>query len=550
MKKTGIKQKIKFIFKIIFSLALIIFSCHIFVDLFEEEIFSLLVNRIERATDEKYLIKYEKVDLNLFKRWINLTQVSISPTEDAIHKKAPDAALKGPLLKASIPLLRIEGISILSFIFSRSINIKSLSINNAELILIKIKKESESKEQLKKVKSINKLQVHELNLNKIAFKIVERDTNNPILDVPEISLQLTKLKANLGKRIPQKIPFKFELKKSFIKNPTFYFPDGFYTLNAQRLDFSPSDSSFQIQSFSLLPLYERYEFSKKRGHRCNRITLSVDQIIFKDISGANLFREKALFVPLIAMNNPHLTIFRDKNIPKNPVKKAKKFPAQLINDFNYKLKIDRIDIHNGNIDYMEHAVNKKQPGKLIFEQIDAHIKNITNVAISTEEKPSLELTATTKIMGKSNFTTQMHIPIGSNSNDFTFSGSLDHIKMKEFNAMLVTNANIKIESGTVKKLNFSAHANDQRISGKMTFLYKDLKLVLLKKGRKQKRSRMLSFLTNQLIYNDNPRKGKPYRLGKILYKKVKPISFFRYIWKSLLSGIKSSISKKLGHTLF
>lgn len=331
------------------------------------------------------------------------------------------------------------------------------------------------------------------------------------------------------------------ITKLLIKNGEIIFPEKLYTLKAKEIKFSRSRSSLSINLLELLPKYERYRFSRARGYRSNRMLLKVKNILLFDINLKELFKKRRFHAKSLRIKYPQLDVFRDKNVPKRKVTKKKKFPQELLRDLKVKLRIDEIKISKGKIIYAEHEKKEKRPGKLSFTAINANLKNVTNFPELLDKKTSLVLTGSTKLMDKSIFQVKITAPIKDRRNIFKFSGSLGKIRMNEFHSMLENIAQVRIRRGVVDQLTFSGRADNYRALGEMRLLYNNLRISVLKKGGSYKKKKFISFLTNTIILNSNPRPGRPIRVGKISYKKEEKNSFFGYIWDALLSGIKSSI---------
>lgn len=102
---------------------------------------------------------------------------------------------------------------------------------------------------------------------------------------------------------------------------------------------------------------------------------------------------------------------------------------------------------------------------------------------------------------------------------------------------------VKVTSGNLKRFDFNVDANRYRAKGKMTLLYNDLKVNILKldedDGRLKKKG-LISILANAfVIERNNPDEpGKVPRTANITF--VRPVSypFFKLAWKTLFAGVK------------
>ncbi len=555
MKKSGIRKWVRYVIAAIVILAIMLISAHAFVDLFEREIFDYFIKKIEGKAGGLYSLKYGQVDLNLFKRSIFIKNLSIDLDKKILDETRKQSPAKAILFKTNLPVLTLKlvGISFVDLLLGRSLKVTRLYMEGGELVCIKPrgiqKKEDRIRSQAggledryeKKAGFVKSVYIRNLKVEKTSFKLVEPDRENPVLGIPEVFLQISRLRIYPNKRAKY---FSFRSGEAALSDPCFTFPEGFYRLKAGKLDFSKSASRLTLDNLELMPVYGRYQFARVRGYRVDRVSLKVDRVIFNDPDFAGFFKEQGLHVKLLTIANPRLEIFRDKNVPRSPRPKEKKFPQQLLRELRFKLRIDEIKISRGKITHIEWPERSRRLGKISLTNIQATLKNFTNYAELLKKSTALVLTASGKLMGKSNFKVNMTMPIREGKNRFALSASLAWLDLRVFNDILRYNAFIRIDRGTLKRIYFSIRGDSDKALGEMKATYKNLKISLLKRGGGYKKRKFLSFLANSIIYEENPRPGRPLRVGKIFFKGEKSISFFRYLWESLLTGIKSSIGLK------
>lgn len=523
-EKSVPKRIVRFLSVSIILIAFILLAVHILVDLLEDEIFDYFVKRIERKSGGHYSIKYDIVNLDFLGGVIYTKNLVVTPGKEG-------------RFKITLPVLKIEGISLPGLILSNSLYIDKLYVKKGEVVIIKTK--NPDNKPKKKSKPLIPILIKNLDVEKASLKLTAPGKETPILTIPEVSLLFSKLRVSSE-------AISFKSGQSTLKRPAFDFPDGFYSLKVREVHFSKSKASLSLDSLELIPKYKRYQFSRKRGYRTGRLSLKIDKIIFENINFNDLFKDQRFCSGLLTVKNPQLDIFRDKRLPKRLRRKPKKFPQQLLRELKFKLKIDDIKISDGNISYTERAPMSRRSGRLFFTGIQADLKNVTNYPGLLEKKTSAVLTAAAKVMGKGDLRVTITMPINNKRNRFTFSGRLGKMDMRALNSMLVYNANVRVDRGTVRSLDFSARADNNFAQGDVKFLYKNLKVSVLKKKSqyKKKKRTLVSFLANIILHEDNPKPGKSVRVGKIFFKREEPIPFFGYMWKSLLTGIQSSIGLK------
>jgi len=97
------------------------------------------------------------------------------------------------------------------------------------------------------------------------------------------------------------------------------------------------------------------------------------------------------------------------------------------------------------------------------------------------------------------------------------------------------------EKGDINKVAFTINGDDYNGRGEALVLYQDLKIKLLKKSDDElKKKGLASFFANTLIKNNNPDNNK-LRKGVIDFKREINKSFFNLLWKSVFSGVKSTM---------
>ena len=526
---------IKFFGSVIIFTALILLSIHAFVEIFENELFDMLVQHVEKSSGGLYRITYGQVHLDFFKGTVRVENLAIDLDREILQQIKTGTRPGQILIKTSLSQLSIEGISYLPLVFDRTLHIDQLSLRGGKVVIFKLKNRrvKRSRTAFKPVKTIIDL----FAIEKASFKILEADRRESILDIPSISLRLTAFKL---------VPFfSFDSGVVTLVEPSFIFPQGFYNLRAKRLSLSKSllTSTIALNGFELQPRYNEYQFARLKGYQTDRIALKVDHTVCKGIEFADFFKHQHFNCRRLTVEHPQLEIFRDKNIPRRTRGFPKKFPQQLLCELALKLRIDQIDIRNGQLAIRELAKNEKRPGRLFFNEIRAELKHIANDPGWLKKKIPAVMTASARVMGKSLCRVKLVALVLHEKNRFTLSGSLDKIDMKSFNPILQPNAHIRIRTGTLDMLHFFAQIDQDLAQGTMKFLYRDLKISILrvKEGGKYERRGFPSFLANVIIYQHNPRPGKEFREGRIFYKREGSLSFFAYLGKALLSGVKSSI---------
>jgi len=149
-------------------------------------------------------------------------------------------------------------------------------------------------------------------------------------------------------------------------------------------------------------------------------------------------------------------------------------------------------------------------------------------------------------MGKGKMNILLKGKIFDSLNAFSFNGTLSGMDANELNPILEKNAFIYATSGKIDAMNFSFTANNSRATGKMTMLYHGLDIAFKNKRTDDTtafKERLISFIANRQVLDSNPIPGEEVREGIIDYERDPERFLFSYCFKSILSGIRSSLAK-------
>jgi hypothetical protein len=302
-------------------------------------------------------------------------------------------------------------------------------------------------------------------------------------------------------------------------------------------------SRIKIHDIRLVPAYKKYIFSRRKGYRISRINGQIDRLNVYNVRFKDIFNRRCFKADLIDIFGSQVHFFRDRRLIRRTHPSIKKFPQQVFREINYLFDVKKIMIKDGFISYEEHHTGFKTPGKIYFNNVNIVALKMSNTPARLK-KTRIDTPAIVKsssyFMGKALFKASFIAPIHDANDSFSFSGSLEKLRIARLNPIL-KNSYLKVESGRVKKLVFHARANRYRARGTLKFFYNNLKVSLMKRRHRIKRDGAASFIANQFLKNDNPKPGRRLRIGYMHHKRIPSESMLKLIWKSFLSGIKSSV---------
>ncbi|MFK7907742.1 MAG: hypothetical protein AB8B69_21565 [Chitinophagales bacterium] len=300
-----------------------------------------------------------------------------------------------------------------------------------------------------------------------------------------------------------------------------------------------------MKNVSILPLHSPIDLGHIVGHQIGWTRIQNMDVLMRGLDINALLSRGAFNVKKILVKNPLVESFMDQRLKPAP-NRVLTMPQHLLQNLPMPVYIDHIEVTDGKIEYSAYGKTGAKMGILTMDRFNASLRNLTNNDLLMSKESKVTLQANAYVMGTGFLTLDFAFPLNSSDYGHTFSGSLSEMPMADFNPILEV-VPARVDDGKINKITFSAFATDKRARGKLQFYYDDLKVVLKDKntGKVNAKQDILSFLADKLfIRNDNPTKAGNFREGIIDYKRNPSKSIINFWWKSVLTGIVSSISSK------
>ena len=328
-----------------------------------------------------------------------------------------------------------------------------------------------------------------------------------------------------------------------IKRKKFITADSLYEISSGDIYYNFAENYIGIDSFYVKPRFNKDEFFKKAVYQTDIINVQGRKILFSGIDFQSLLLKKELIVSNIDIEAVNVSALRNKKYPfKHGV--IKPLPAELIRGIKQSFFVDTISLVDSYVLFGEYVEGSEEPGTVHFTDISMTINHFSNMPSLMNNPPVVKVAFQTKIMGNSLLTSNMEFPI--HKNEFSFNGKTEQINFKDFNSMTQNLFGVSIKKGIGYFDIKGVFAGDSISKGSLIFHYKDLRVGLYDREKAQLNKGMaapfFSFLVNDLLVrSNNPRFFGRTRMGLVYFERNKEKSFLNYIWKSLLSGMLSTM---------
>lgn len=316
--------------------------------------------------------------------------------------------------------------------------------------------------------------------------------------------------------------------------------NGFYRLEMDRVDLV--NRNLQVDGLHLYSPYPKMEFAYLQPQHKDWFEVEVGSLSVSDIDLPAYFADQVLRMKDVQVNNAVLRNFKNQKIavPRRVVPMIysglQKAPI--------KLKIERVEVNNLSVVYEELAKKGTVPGKLFFTDMNGVFSGFTNIV--SDPDAYIRLDANGKLMGEGRFTATWMLPVDSLNDRFLLNAHLTDFDLTALNPLITPLAPAQVHSGWLRDLTFDTEASSKGAAVNMLFLYKDLRVTLLKeKAGELTDNKLLTSLVNRVLKHDNPDRTKR-EVGKPRHSNVTLVrdpyhSTFNYIWQILRPALVESV---------
>lgn len=502
---------------------------------------------VHNATGGLYTLRYDDLDLNIGLGNATLSNAELIP-DSAVYRKQV-LAKEAPNNRYHIKLktLKIRRFSLMDVLSDKRLNIKTIIFEEPHIHLISeyhayndtISNQPQKTlyENIKDIfKSIN---VKDVKIDKVRFKyskIEEGHSSDISLDevninvhdvlVDETSLADTS-RLYYTKMVDVQIPrFEYDL------------PDGYYRASFENLRINTQEQNILLTKVFYGPKMSKSAFFKQKNQNVTMAVLAFDTLRMEHLDFRRLIDNQQTIASKVQIKNGSVDLSADKRYPKYPVVKVGHSPHQQLMKAKKLLRLDTVIVDNINVTYHEMSAKFGREGAISFNHAKGTLTNVTNDTTVLKKDRYMRADLIAQIMGAGRLHAKFGFDMLSKNGYHTYSGTLGAMNATAFNRILHPLLNVGIASGNIKKVAFNMEGTDRKNWGSFKFDYNNLKISLPEKEN-GKKSRLASFLVNQILINDsNPDANEIYHVGKVNYTRVPQHTFFKTLWQSLLEGIK------------
>jgi len=507
-----------------------------------------------KSTDSLYHIDYSDFDLDIASGNATLKDFKLIP-DTAVYeklvalKKAPDN-----LFTLSVKKLSISNLGAMKAYKEKILNISNISIEKPSLTVVNQRfdyndtvKVGKSKTPYEMIKStfkqlhIDSISLKDISLNYInKSNAVEKHTALKHLNIDISDVVIDSLSGRDTSRFyyTKGIDIKIDDYKIFT-------PDSLYKAEVKQIYFSTAKRMISLNKVSFVPRYTYAAFYKASGEPGDIYNLNFKRIDINDIDLQRFLRNQKLYAGTLSLANASVKIYNDNSFKGAKSIKTGKDPQQALQKVALDMHLKKINIKNTLISYTEKDATSGYAGVITFNNTYGTILNVTNDAAAKRRNPYMVAHIYSRFMDAADLNVNFKFNLLSKTGAFNYNGTLGELDGRELDKLVRPLALVHVQSADIDKLHFNVNASNYNGKGQLEFYYKNLNIQLLKKveGKAGLQTQgFISKLANTLIIEkDNPDKKGNFRPGPIDLKREPSVSFFSFLYKALLDGLKPSV---------
>lgn len=487
----------------------------------------LIADFLEKKIPKHIKLDYEDLDVSVLKGKIQFEKVNLD-----IYEK--DLSLRHTQLKVNV--FTIDDFDYWQFFMKKTVEVDEILLDQPhvdhQLHPAPQKKDSVSKGVVDLLKPIV---VHKITVNNGGLKLMRNNEEGVKMSTESVNFSMTGAKTGpeiVKRRIPLEYDgFNLDIADVFIDLGPYE------TLKASALNLN--EDQVVIHDMNISSKYSKAELSKKLSVERDHIVLDVPLIEIMDIDFG--FRNRIFYVDIGegTVHEPNLAIYRDKLLPDDL--RQKKLYSRMLRELPIQLTWPEVDIQNGKVTYSELVDANANPAPLVFDDLNATLKNVTNHHLNKKE---VSIIAKARLMDKAKIELDWSFNHLEENDSFIASGSLHDFRAESINAFLTSNLRAKAQ-GHVQQMYFTFSGNAVSSQGDMKMKYEDFEFSVLKKDRSGI-NKLLTTLGHIFINDGSKTAADGYRYGQIEVDRDPTKSFFNYLWLNVRDGTVSTLTGK-GH---
>lgn len=521
-------------------------------DLYKRRIVRQELSRtVSEKTNNLYAITTGKLDLDEVAGNLTATDIHLQPDSLVYNQLSAAGNDPGILVRLQIPALSVTGVKTPRALINREIQGRRVLIDHPSIELLFTNK---GKDSLNKVPNKEVYRQILGNLKLIALDTVSIVNARLIVKdwkTGRVQMQLDSLYIDLYGIAVDSLHEKDSTRIAFAEKVSLHCgkvswssANKLYRYEIRNVDFNSGQRKLSVGNTSIDPSLPEMAFLRQFKYATDRFDIHIRDIALVNLNIAALLKSSSVEADSLIVGESRYLIYRDISYPHDGKNRIGTYPHQALMKLPWNVYIGTVRFNNAYIEYKERNPKSRKSGRVRFHNAQVSIRNLTNDRQRLKEEGICKLQFSARFLDKTPVQASIDFYPLADNGKFTISGELGRMHAPGMNELAEPMGLARIETGTIRKLNFSFAATDHRADGPLTILYDDLKVALLKRDsaeNKLEKKKLVSLLATTQVKKANPGKDNETRQETVHFERDIHKSFFNLVWKSIFTGVKQSV---------
>lgn len=527
---------------------------------FEPAIKTKLQALVIKATDSLYRLEFDTLVADVTASKVTVVNARLIP--DTVIAARLDAQGVRPenIFSIQLDTLAVAGIDLKDFTSNKKIDLDTLYINEPRIEVFHKKQPEKPKDTTTIEGLYDKLarQLNRLSVKKIYIQNAHIVHHNYAARKPEKKINLENINIALGDVLMDSTTVRDTTRFMFAKHATITMlnlnlptADSLYFIKLDSLAINAVENSAFIKSFAFKCRFTKDVFAKQVQWQKDLYNITIPSISLQNINWGHVLTGEDISADNIKATGGNVRIYCDRRLSKPPSKLGK-YPHQLLLKDSLPITIKNFTLDDFTVTYEEFNPKSGKTGKIVFNDVNGAVKNITNDKILIAQDNIMKASCSAKFMGQSPVKASFGFNLArAKDGVFTTDASMGSMDATQLNDLCSALGRFSIDKGRINSLTTHIEGDNYGATGTVTFLYNDLKISVLKKqegddGTKLKKRGFLSFIANTfVIKNSNPGRNNEVRTESCRFTRINTKSFFNLVWKTVEDGVKKTAGYKM-----
>lgn len=508
---------------------------------------STVKETVAKKTKNLYGIQTGSLDMDEVAGYLRVTNLHLQPDSNIYNTMVGTPDEPSVLIRIDIPELTVEGVETPKALMNSAIDGRKVLIQSPRIEVYFTGKGKDSaknvpdKEVYRQILgNLTMIEIDTLSIVNATLVTKEWKTGDVRMMFDSVSIDLYKIAVDSAHdKDTTRILFAEQANMN-CKKVKWMSKNKLYNYEIRNIDLNSASKKLGIAKVAVDPQLPEAKFMQQFKYARDRFDVNFQGVTLAGLNLPLLFKEEVVADSLVLASST-LKIFRDMSYPHDGRNRVGTYPQQMLMQLPFNLNIRQALFRNAFIEYKERNAKSGKSGKVQFYQASLRIDRLTSHKDLMAANP-MKLTFNARFLNVTPIKAIFNFY--PTNGKFTMDGEMGGMPATTVNQLTEPMGLAKVEKGTISGMKFNFNGNDNGTDGKLTILYDDLKVALLKKDTADNtltKKKFISALANMQVKNANPNKKGEVRVADVHFDRIKEKSFFNLLWKTIFTGVKQSV---------